>query len=174
MDRKTEKKFAKQEAKLERKEAKHEGANPPVEGGQTPANAGISRFATTGCDESLWNRVYNPTRLQKLSPCIAATGTVSESVADDDGDQHFLLKVDPGQEALVNERNAKKKTGSLVVEIVCANPVKLKKVKSVCAGYKNPIAIPQNGTRVRAIGTFVIDSHNGWTEIHPVTRLQRI
>lgn len=124
------------------------------------------------CDASLWNHVYNPTRLQQLAPCLSATGVISESDADPDGDQHFLLKLDPGQDSLVNHRNAKKKGGDLVLEIVCANPTTLKKVKSACTGYTNPIAIPAVGARVRVTGTYVIDSHNGWAEIHPVSRME--
>ena len=132
----------------------------------------LSQFAASGCDASLWNHVYNPTRLEKLAPCLSVTGVITESSADVDGDQHFLLKLDPGQEKLANKRNRKKKGGDIVLEIVCANPTKLKKVKSACVGYKNPIAIPAVGAHVRVTGTYVLDSHNGWTEIHPVSRIQ--
>jgi hypothetical protein len=132
----------------------------------------LSQFAASGCDASLWNHVYNPKRLQQLAPCLSVTGVITESDADVDGDQHFLLKLDPGQEKLANKRNRKKKGGDLVLEIVCANPTKMKKVKSACVGYTNPIAIPAVGTHVRATGTYVLDSHNGWTEIHPVSKLQ--
>ena len=127
-----------------------------------------------GCDASLWNHVYNPTRLERLSPCLSATGTIDESDADADGDQHFLLKLDPGQGSLVNHRNAKKKGGELVVEIVCANPTTLKKVKSACTGYTNPVPIPALGAHVRVTGSYVIDSHNGWAEIHPVSRIEKL
>jgi hypothetical protein len=118
--------------------------------------------------------VYNPSRLRQQAPCIAATGIVEESAADADGDQHFLLKLDPGQDALTNKRNRKKKGGDLVVEIVCANPPSLKKAKSACAGYTNRIAPPAVGAHVRVTGTLVIDSHNGWAEIHPVSKLEKI
>ncbi|MGI8402380.1 MAG: hypothetical protein ACR2NS_12375 [Gemmatimonadaceae bacterium] len=138
---------------------------------ETPKVA-VSRSSAVGCDASLWNHVYNPTRLQKLAPCLSATGVISESDADRDGDQHFLLKLDPGQDSLVNHRNAKKKGGELVVEIVCANPTTMKKVKSACTGYTNPIAIPAVGAHVRVTGTWVIDSHNGWEEVHPVSSIQ--
>ena len=133
----------------------------------------ISSAAATGCDASLWNHVYNPTRLQKLSACISVTGTVDKSNADDDGDQHFLVRLDPGQPNLVNKRNKKKKNGDLVGEIVCANAVILKKAKAACAGYTNSIAIPKVGDRVRMTGTYVIDLHNGWAEVHPVSKLEK-
>jgi hypothetical protein len=134
---------------------------------------GMSQLAG-GCDASLWNHVYNPTRLQQLASCLSVTGVISESDADPDGDQHFLLKLDPGQDSLVNHRNAKKKGGDLVLEIVCANPTTMKKVKSACTGYSNPIAIPVVGAHVRVTGTYVLDSHNGWTEIHPVSRMDTL
>jgi hypothetical protein len=147
------------------------GKSTPQPAGQA-SKVAVAQLATAGCDASLWNYVYNPTRLQQLAPCITVTGTIDESDADRDGDQHFLLKLDPGQDTLVNKRNGKKKGGELVLEIVCANPTIMKKVKSACTGYTNPIAIPAVGTHVAVTGTYVIDSHNGWAEIHPVSRIE--
>ncbi len=143
-----------------------------AQSGKQGKKADLSQFAASGCDASLWNHVYNPKRLEQLAPCLSVTGVITESSADVDGDQHFLLKLDPGQEKLANKRNRKKKGGDIVLEIVCANPTTMKKVKSACAGYTNPISIPAVGARVRATGTYVLDSHNGWTEIHPVSRIQ--
>jgi hypothetical protein len=134
------------------------------------AKVAASLPAASGCDASLWNHVYNPKRLQQLAACTSVTGVITESSADPDGDQHFLLRLDPGQDKLVNKRNNKKKGGDLVLEIVCANPTSMKKVKSACAGYANPIPIPKVGAHVRATGTYVLDSHNGWAEIHPVSK----
>ena len=150
------------------------GEKSNAQGATTLSSAEVSQYAATGCDASLWNHVYSPKRLQQLAPCITVTGVIDESNADEDGDQHFLLKLDPGQDKLLNKRNRKKKGGDIVLEIVCANPIKLKKVKSACAGYTNHIAIPAVGTHVRATGTYVIDSHNGWAEIHPVSKLEGI
>jgi hypothetical protein len=133
-----------------------------------------SQPAATGCDASLWNHVYNPGRLQQLASCVSVTGTIDESSVDADGDQHFLLKLDPGQDTLVNKRNDKKKSGDIVLEIVCANPTTMKKAKSACAGYTNPVGIQPVGAHVRATGTYVLDSHNGWVEIHPVSKLEKM
>ncbi len=156
---------------VEKSDSYGEQSEPSAE---SDANGDVSQFAATGCDASLWNHVYDPIRLKKLAPCVSVTGIIEESAADDDGDQHFLLKLDPGQEALVNKRNRKKRNGDLVLEIVCANAISLKKAKSACAGYANRIAVPPVGAHVRATGTYVIDSHNGWTEIHPVSKLERM
>ena len=138
------------------------------------SSAEVSQSAATGCDASLWAHVYSPKRLQQLVPCLSVTGTIDESSVDEDGDQHFLLKLDPGQDTLVNKRNAKKKGGDIVLEIVCANPTTMKKPKSACAGYTNPVPIPAVGAHVRATGTYVLDTHNGWVEIHPVSKLEKM
>jgi hypothetical protein len=130
--------------------------------------------ASASCDASLWSHVYNPSRLEVVNPCIAVTGVIAESDADDDGDQHFLLKLDPGQDRLLKKKNVKKKGGDLVVETVCANKAKLKKAKAACAGYVNHIAIPAVGAHVRVTGSYVVDTHNNWTEIHPVSQMQVI
>jgi hypothetical protein len=131
-----------------------------------------SKFVSSECDASLWSHVYDPTRLQKLKDCITVTGTVEESNADEDGDQHFLIKLDRGQDQLLTKRNLKKKNGDLVGEIVCANKVKIKKAKAACAGYSNTVQLPTVGNHVSVTGTYVLDSHNGWTEIHPVSKVQ--
>jgi hypothetical protein len=148
------------------------GEKSNTQNAEQAAKVEVSQAGASGCDASLWTHVYNPTRLQQLAPCISVTGVIDESNADADGDQHFLLKLDPGQDALVNKRNNKKKSGDIVLEIVCANPTAMKKVKSACTGYTNPIAIPAVGAHVRATGSYVIDSHNGWAEIHPVSKLE--
>ena len=171
-DQHEEKKLAKQEKKREKAE-KRDRKKSDAEGDQGTASADVSRFAAAGCDESLWTHVYNPTRLEKLAACVSVKGIIEESSADDDGDQHFLLKLDAGQESLLNQRNTQKKNGDLVVEIVCANPVALAKAKAACTGYRNTIAIPAVGAHVTATGAYVIDSHNGWAEIHPVSILAK-
>ena len=138
------------------------------------SSAEVLQAAATGCDASLWNHVYSPKRLQQLASCVSVTGTIDESNVDEDGDRHFLLKLDPGQDTLVNKRNDKKKSGDLVLEIVCANPTTMKKPGAACAGYTNPVAVLPVGAHVRATGTYVLDTHNGWVEIHPVSKLEKM
>ena len=137
------------------------------------SSAEVSQSAATGCDASLWNHVYSPKRLKQLASCASVTGTIEESNVDEDGDQHFLLKLDSGQDTLVNKRNDKKKSGDIVLEVVCANPTTMKKPMAACAGYTNPIRIPAVGEHVKATGTYVLDSHNGWVEIHPVSTFSK-
>jgi hypothetical protein len=126
------------------------------------------------CDTSLWKYVYNPERLQVIDQCKTVTGVIEESNADEDGDQHMLLKLDGEQDDLLTKRNLKKKQGDLVIEAVCVNNVLLKKVGNTCKGYINHIQLPELGEHVKVTGVLVVDSHNGWSEIHPITKLEKI
>jgi hypothetical protein len=157
----------------EGKHGKHKHEKPAKE--EPPAVVATNTASATssaGCDQSLWSHVYNPTRLTVLKQCTTVTGTVAESNVDDDGDQHFLVKLDPGQDQLLTKRNIKKKNGDLVAEIVCANKPKLKKAKSACAGWSNPVPLPSVGAHVSVTGSFVFDTSNGWNEIHPVSSVK--
>jgi hypothetical protein len=126
------------------------------------------------CDTSLWKYVYNRKRLTVTDMCKTVTGIIEESHADEDGDQHMLLKLDKGQTELLTSRNMKKKQGNLVIEAVCMNKVSVKKAGNTCKGYINKIELPNIGDHVKVTGSLVIDSHNGWAEIHPITRIEKI
>ncbi len=126
------------------------------------------------CDTTLWHYVYNPERLHIIDKCKTVTGIIEESSADEDGDQHMLLKLDNGQEDLLTKKNTKKKQGDLVIEAVCANKTTLKKVGNTCNGYINKIQIPKLGAHVKVTGSLVIDTHNGWSEIHPITKIEML
>ena len=130
--------------------------------------------ANVACDKALWDRVYNPDRLEVQAECKTVTGTITERNADDDGDEHMLLSLDNGQDGLINKRNEKKKDGDLVIEAVCVNPPTLKKVGDTCKGFSNAVNLPQLGDHVRVSGSYVLDGHNGWAEIHPITRIDKI
>ncbi|MBD0297147.1 MAG: hypothetical protein ICV51_04750 [Flavisolibacter sp.] len=127
-----------------------------------------------GCDTTLWKYVYNPKRLQVLDKCKTITGVIEERNADEDGDEHMLLKLDKGQENLLLKKNYKKKQGDLVIEAVCINKIKRKIAKGACTGYTNNVWLPSVGDHVRVTGSYVIDSHNGWTEIHPITSIEKL
>ena len=129
---------------------------------------------TIDCDTSFWKYVYNPERLQVINKCKTVTGVIEESSADEDGDQAMLLKLDNGQEDLLTKRNTKKKHGDLVIEAVCANKTNSGKVGNTCVGYINKIQIPKLGDHVKVTGSYVIDSHNGWAEIHPITKIEML
>jgi len=124
------------------------------------------------CDEKIWNFVYEPKRLEVLDKCKTVTGTIVERNADADGDEHMLLKLDAGQENLLKKNNFTKKDGNLVIEAVCINHITRKIAKGICKGYVNLVKLPNVGDHVRVTGSYVLDSHNGWTEIHPISKVE--
>ena len=130
--------------------------------------------SASGCNAALWKRVYKSSRLQIADECKVVTGVIDELNVEDDGDEHMLLKLDPGQDGLVNKRNVKKKNGDLVLEIVCANPTTKKSALKACSGYTNAISYPALHQHVRVTGSYVLDSNNGWMEIHPVSSIEVI
>ena len=133
------------------------------------AESTSNQESSKDCDPRLWKFVYNSDRLQVLDKCKEVTGTIVETNADEDGDQHMLLNLDKGQESLLTERNMKKKEGNLVIEAVCINSITRNKAMGACDGYVNNVQLPAVGDHVKVTGSYVIDSHNGWAEIHPIT-----
>ena len=126
------------------------------------------------CDKSLWDHVYNPERLEIQKDCMGVTGTIAERSTDDDGDEHMLLKLDDGQDDILTKKNKKKKDDELVIEAVCAGTPTLKKVGDACNNFKNSVELPQVGDHVRVTGSLVLDTHNGWAEIHPISRIDKL
>jgi hypothetical protein len=141
-------------------------------GMQSNANVSQPDPKTSQCDPTLWQHVWDPSRLQVLEDCKVVTGVIDELDENEDGDTHMLLKLDPGQENLLLKKNLKKKDGDLVIEVVCAHPVSDKKAVAACAGFSSTVPLPKVGDSVRVTGSYVIDSHNGWSEIHPVSKIE--
>jgi len=156
-----------------KKEKKHKKKDKEEQTTSTDQTQNVQDNNTSiDCDTSFWKYVYNPERLEVIDKCKTVAGVIEESSADEDGDQHMLLKLDNGQEELLTKKNTKKKQGDLVIEAVCANKPKLNKVGNTCNGYINKIQIPKLGEHVKVTGSLVIDSHNGWAEIHPITKIE--
>ena len=112
--------------------------------------------------------VYSPDRLQLLAPCVTVTGTVAIIRTEKDGDLHVLLRLDPGQDKYINATNVSAESGLLVLEPVCVNTPTQADAIPACAGYKNPLPIPEVGTHVSVTGAWVHDLDHGWLELHPV------
>jgi hypothetical protein len=143
----------------------------------TLPSATTSTTPTPGeqCDESLWNHVYNPSRLQVVEPCKTVTGIVESIRTERDGDYHIRLKPDPQFSDLINSANVNGQFGDLVLEPICVNPVTQPDAISACHDFHQIISIPPIGTHVQVIGSYVLDSqHGGWAEIHPVTSISEI
>ncbi len=125
------------------------------------------------CDPKLWNFVWEPERLDVFDKCKTVTGVIVEKNADPDGDEHMLLKLDAGQENLLKKKNFTKKDGNLVIEAICINHIIRKIAKGICKGYTNQVQIPNVGDHVKVTGSYVLDTHNGWAEIHPITMVEK-
>ena len=159
-------------ASCETKKHKKHKKNKEQETAATQLPAVKDDNAAIDCDTSVWRHVYNPTRLTVVDICKTVTGVIEESSADGDGDQHMLLKLDAGQAGLLTEKNIQKKQGDLIIEAVCVNNTTLGKVGDACKGYVNKIQPPALGAHVKVSGSYVIDTHNGWAEIHPITKIE--
>lgn len=119
--------------------------------------------------------VYKPERLLVRKGCVSVTGIVVGRKAEDDGDLHMRLRIDPGQgRGWLNKKNATIQKGALVFEPLCIRTVKQKSAKKACKGFKQDLDIPANGTHVRTTGIHVLDNEPGygWREIHPVTKTE--
>jgi hypothetical protein len=142
------------------------------------ANNTSSISSTSGkCDQSLWNHVYQPTRLRVVDPCITITGTITKIGLDPDGDTHVLLTPDSQFMQYVNKVNVKQLNGNLMVEAVCFHQPKHKMIGAVaaCQNYESNVVIPPLQSHVQITGSYVIDTETGgWAEIHPVTSISPI
>ena len=144
--------------------------------------------STTGpqCDATISTHVYHPNRLIVKQECIEVTGTIADATAhqshhqadgtrhEKDGDTHGWLKLDTGQENLLNDGNKSDEDGNLVFEIICRFPISptAPDAKAACQGYTDNITIPPIGSHVRIVGRYVQDTfHAKWMEIHPVTNI---
>ena len=155
------------------------GHNIPLGGGSSEGGTGeninnlLSRISSNKCDQSLWDHVYEPTRLQVVVPCITAVGTIESFEKQTDGDIHVGLRVDPQYEFLLNSASMKGMGGNVNVEPICfQEKIKESAAKQACGDFFQNINIPPTGTHVQVTGSFVIDrGAGGWTEIHPVTSI---
>lgn len=141
----------------------------------TPAPAAAASAACRPGDPLA--NVWGEDRLKLVQRCITVTGTVDTVTQEEDGDVHVDLRLDPGQEHLLNAANRDKVQGDLVTEIVPADqpgcvagqpmPITLGKFENgICTGAD--LATPKVGERVSEVGPYVLDINHGWMEVHPV------
>lgn len=128
--------------------------------------------SSANCDQSLWDHVYHPWRLQVNDPCMTVTGTIQSIRTEKDGDLHIRLKLDPEFTNLLNDANLAGQFGNLVVEPVCQGNVTQPDAVAACQNFHQDINVPSVGTHVTVTGSYVLDSQHGWMEIHPVTSIE--
>ena len=126
------------------------------------------------CDQSLWEYVYNPGRLQILDACISVTGTVDAVRKQPDGDLHIIFRLDSEFESLLNEKNISRQQGDLVLEPICQGEIRQKDAAEPCSRYNGPYFEPEVGRRYQVWGTYVHDADHGWNELHPISVMQPI
>jgi hypothetical protein len=126
------------------------------------------------CDQSLWEYVYNPSRLHVLEACISVTGTVDEVRKEADGDFHVRFRLDHQFESLINEKNILRQQGDLVLEPICQGKVRQADAEEPCSRYNGPYFEPVVGERYQVSGAYVLDADHGWNEVHPVSSMQPI
>src|SRR5215471_1797328 len=139
---------------------------------QEEMSAAAKTAAATGCEAELWNHVYRKTRLRVVEGCIAVTGTVRHIKREADGDDHIQLAVDPEFSKLLNERNKTAQGNTLIVEPICQSFATQADAEAACHDFHSPVDVPNAGAKVRVVGSYVLDTAQGWMEIHPVSSIE--
>jgi hypothetical protein len=128
------------------------------------------KLQAENCDPDLWNHVSERERLHIIEECTAVEGRVVSLHRASDGDLH--IGVDPDHKSVLNLVNLIRAHGQLVVEVICEHTPANAANKAACGAFHPQITIPDLGDRVRVTGAYVTDRHNGWNEVHPVTRIE--
>jgi hypothetical protein len=97
---------------------------------------------------------WDPHRLTVLNGCQPVAGTVEAMSAEQDGDVHFDIAVDPSYRRLLSTGNFEAQHGWLVVELMPRDGSHLPE--------------PAVGDRVALVGAWVNDTNHSWHEIYPV------
>src|SRR5437868_4536268 len=90
---------------------------------QPAASNAAAPSPAPSCDETLWQHVYHPDRLEVKQKCITVTGVIAHRRPEPDGDYHIQVKLDPQFKHLINSVNKSKQGGNLVVEPICQHKV---------------------------------------------------
>ena len=139
------------------------------------SNGLISVGNSVVCDATLWDYVYQPSRLKIINDCTSVSGIIASIRVEADGDYHIGLNVDSQYQNLINKENIQKQHGNLVLEVICQKQVKQENAIEACSNYSGHIDIPNIGDHVIVTGPYVLDlQHGGWAEIHPVNKFEII
>ena len=138
----------------------------------TTTTAVTTSSSSNRCDQSLWNHVYQSSRLQIVNRCITVSGIIESIRSEPDGDSHIRLKLDSQFTKLINLANIKDQFGDLVLEPICQHTVIQPNAFFACNDFHQNINIPPIGAHVKVTGSYVLDTwHGKWAEIHPVSSI---
>jgi len=127
------------------------------------------------CDATLWNHVYNKSRLHVIKKCVTVTGTIDRACRKEhDGDWHCFLKVDKQFEYMLNSANMKHEFGDLVFEPICVNRPTQKDAVQACKGFSQSFPEIKVGNRVAVTGDYVLDAQHGHDELHVVYKVAKL
>ena len=132
----------------------------------------VVKLPAANCNVDLWDHVYEKNRLRIIEECTSIEGRVVSLHQSEDGDLHIAL--DPDAKSVLNLVNAIHAHRTLVVEAVCDHTPGGEEAMHACTGFHSQIISPTLGDRVRVTGAYVVDRDNGWTEIHPVSRIESL
>ena len=116
------------------------------------------------CGNNWWQYVYSPKRLVIQESCVTVRGIVIDVRYPLDGDAIVFVTLDPQYAHLSKGRD------TLELEIVCRHPI-FRLFVFRCWTCNNKIPVPRVGDHIEADGTYVLDTHHGHMELHPVTRI---
>lgn len=138
--------------------------------------AGCASVPSIQCSTEFKTHVYHPERLRTIQECKTVTGVVAAIKSEPDGDKHIQLRLDSGQEDLLNDRNKSVQKGCLVLEIICTKTPVQEDAIGPCSGFDNTIFIPAKGDHIKVTGSYINDAegNHGWNEIHPVTKIEML
>jgi len=135
----------------------------------------ISASAFGQCDATLWNHVYNKSRLHVIKKCVTVTGTIDRACRKEhDGDLHCFLKVDKQFKYMLNAANMKHQFGDLVFEPICVNRPTQKDAVQACKGFSQSFPEIKVGNRVAVTGDYVNDTAHQHNEQHPVYKVAKL
>jgi hypothetical protein len=98
----------------------------------SPTSSSSTPTSSDQCDQSLWDHVYNPSRLQVVDYCRSVSAIIESIRTERDGDFHIRVKLDPEFSDLINSANINGQFSDLVVEPICVNKVTQASAISAC------------------------------------------
>ncbi len=123
--------------------------------------------------------VFHPDRLETLDPCATFSGTALAVIHERyDGDYHIWAAPDgltpagrPGYEQLLNSKNVYRGQPAMVLEISPDCQQEPERAQAATHCPPSSVHPPRAGQHFTATGPWVLDTHHGWNEIHPVASL---